>query len=625
MDFFQAQTDARRRTRLLAVLFLLSLVCLLALANLFLYLLFDQSRQPGFYLATSASILLIVFASSFYKNFTLRQGGEAIAQMLDARLLVSPSDKSEQRLLNIVEEIAIASGTPVPPAYIMEESSINAFAAGHSINDAVIGITRGAINKLNRDELQGVIAHEFSHILHGDMRLNIRLIGWIHGIMVLSVIGHYLLRAAATSRRNTNHAAIGLLGAGLIALGASGSFFGSLIKAAVSRQREYLADASAVQYTRNPQGIAGALKRIALDADNDILANPAAAQISHALFTEGVRLRFRHLFATHPPLEDRIRAIDPYWDGNFHAPDLTAPMENPVSDVSAASAPFSTLAIALAIARAGAPDDVDVSDAMALHRSIPPELSDAAHNTLGAAAILCLLLAQPGSRAESPATFQADYQRRLATLQQAAICKNNLMAEMQLVLPAVLGIKPQYRLPVINICLGTLRQMSVQQYDEFRITVTKIVAANNPPPLTNWILYQLTVQHLDRAFSSVPPDSLSAQKSITRLTGEISLFLSFLSYCGHSGEREAEAAFHAACNAVKLSSLTFINLQDLDFQRFQQAVSALVCLAQADKKRLLDAVGICVYFDAKLTVIESELLRMTSEMLGLPLPAKIFR
>src|SRR5690606_23091198 len=223
-------------------------------------------------------------------------------------------------LLNVVEEMAIASGTPVPPVYLMEESAINAFAAGFAPGDAVIGITRGAIETLSRDELQGVIAHEFSHILHGDMRLNIRLIGILHGIMVLGIMGYYLLRSTGlSSRRNNNGANLALLGIGLIVIGYAGTFFGNLIKAAVSRQREFLADASAVQYTRNPAGIADALKRIG-GGQGSVMENPRTAEISHALFSNGLTFSLTSIFATHPPLEARIRRIQPDWDGSYELP-----------------------------------------------------------------------------------------------------------------------------------------------------------------------------------------------------------------------------------------------------------------------------------------------------------------
>lgn len=624
MDFFRAQHDARRRTRLLVGLFLLSLFCLLAMANLILYFLMASTpQQPSFYAVISVLILLVVFLSSIFKSLSLRQGGAAVAQMLNARLLATPSNSAEQRLLNVVDEMAIASGTPVPPVYVMEESAINAFAAGHSINDAVIGITRGAIEKLNRDELQGVIAHEFSHVLHGDMRLNLRLIAWLHGIMVLGIAGHYVLRAASVSRRNNNKAGIAAIGLGLIVLGASGNFFGSLIKAAVSRQREYLADASAVQYTRNPQGIAGALKRIATDTGSPVLTNPAASQISHSLFSEGVKLRFSSLFATHPPLEKRIRVIDPQWDGKYQ-PQRLAESENISASLSAQqqSTPIPQ-AVSLAIARAGSPDALDISEAQTVHRDIPADLASSAHNPLGAAAMICLLLQSDCPQMPMLKTDRTHIEQLLRSWLPTDI-DADLFAEMCVLLPRMMNIEPAHRLPLVNICLGSLRQMSSRQYQYFRKVITLITASQPALDLASWVLLQLTVQHLDRATGIVPAAPSSGLKKLNQLRGELEVFFSVLSYSGQGGDKNA-AAFSAAANSIGLPELNLIVREDLRLEAFQQATNRLTGLMQAQKITLIQGVSVCVFHDQKLTVNENEFLKMTSELLDWPLPAKIFR
>ena len=238
--------------------------------------------------------------------------------------------------------MAIASGTPVPPVFLLEDSGINAFAAGYLPGDAVIGVTRGAVDNLSRDELQGVIAHEFSHIFNGDMRTNIRMIGVLHGLLALSLIGHLLLRIFATRNVSSDSKDKGgafLMGIGLamIILGSVGSALGGLIKAAISRQREYLADASAIQFTRNPLGIGGALKRIGGLISGSRLEHPNASIASHMYFAQGVFEGFTGLMATHPPLPKRIAAIDPNWDGQYF---LTAAEHSP-----RAGAAFHTTAI----------------------------------------------------------------------------------------------------------------------------------------------------------------------------------------------------------------------------------------------------------------------------------------
>ncbi|HHH89125.1 MAG TPA: heat-shock protein HtpX, partial [Aliiroseovarius sp.] len=286
MDFFQHQDQARRQTALLVLFFSLAVISLVVLTNLLVMFLFgfidsqtlNSPDLGGAFLARfdwqtffgiGAVVIAVILLGSLYKIHSLSRGGDAVAEMLGGQRIVDGSgDLDRQKVLNVVEEMAIASGTPVPPVYLIDEDGINAFAAGFSPGDAVIGVTRGCIRQLNREQLQGVIAHEFSHILNGDMRLNIRLMGILHGILILGLIGYFLLRGGShrhyyqRSSRNSGSGAILGLGLGLVVIGYTGTFFGNLIKAAVSRQREFLADASAVQFTRSNQGIAGALKRI---------------------------------------------------------------------------------------------------------------------------------------------------------------------------------------------------------------------------------------------------------------------------------------------------------------------------------------------------------------------------
>src|SRR4051812_14934448 len=266
------------------------------------------------FLGTAVATLGVIGTGSFFKTLSLARGGRAVAELLDGRLVNSNStDAHERKLLNVVEEMAIASGVPVPQVYVMDgEQGINAFAAGHSASDAAISVTRGAMTMLTRDELQGVIAHEFSHLLNGDMKLNLRLMGLIFGILCLTVIGRVLIRTSG--KKNP----LPLLGLALIIIGWVGVLFGRLIQAAVSREREFLADASAVQFTRNPSGLAEALKKIGGLAEGSQLQTNRAEEASHFFFANGLKSRFFG-FATHPPLIERIKALDPSFDGNYPA------------------------------------------------------------------------------------------------------------------------------------------------------------------------------------------------------------------------------------------------------------------------------------------------------------------
>ena len=277
MDFFAHQDKARKNTKLLVVYFAIAVACIIAsvyIASLMIFFGTQSQQQPGepvrefvvwdpvLFLYAALGTLGVVLLGSLYKTFELSDGGSAVAESLGGRL-VNPNtaNPDERKLRNVIEEMALASGVPIPKIYVLDdEKGINAFAAGHSPSDAAIGVTLGCMTLLNRDELQGVIGHEFSHILNGDMRLNLRIMGVLFGILCLAVIGRILLYTRGRDSRDRNP--LMLLGLALIVIGAIGVFFGRLIQAALSRQREFLADASSVQFTRNPAGLSGALQKI---------------------------------------------------------------------------------------------------------------------------------------------------------------------------------------------------------------------------------------------------------------------------------------------------------------------------------------------------------------------------
>ncbi len=419
MNFFKSQDDARRNTGRLVLLFALAVVSLIVMTNLLVMFIFGyiNVEQTGsinteqllqqvdwqVFIVIGAAVTSVIALGSLYKILALAGGGARVAEMLDAELLVyGNNDLKQQRLLNVVEEMAIASGTPVPPVYLLDEDGINAFAAGYKPGDAVIGVTRGAIEKLNREQLQGVIAHEFSHILNGDMKLNIRLIGLLHGILLIGLIGYYILRSASHSRRSRNGGGAAALGLGLVVIGYAGTFFGNLIKAAVSRQREYLADASSVQFTRNPDGIAGALKRIGGDTSGSIIENPAGVQISHALFSQGIKTWLGSLYATHPPLEKRIYSIQPNWDGEFDytiPPDIETTAQQSAAQQATIQQQLATMAAVAAAMTSGAivdqtgqPAPSQLAYAHKLINDLPDEFASAVNDPFAARAVIYFLV-----------------------------------------------------------------------------------------------------------------------------------------------------------------------------------------------------------------------------------------
>jgi len=333
MNFFENQDKAKRQSKRLYLVFALAVIgivllidLLVAFASMYIYsngtsINFFQGQwlEDNFGLMAASTLITSGFigASSLYKTVRLGFGGGAVAKDMGGTLITADnSDPLRKRLYNIVEEMAIASGTPVPEVYVLEqEAAINAFAAGNEPSNAAIAVTRGALEQFDRDELQGVIAHEFSHVLNGDMRINIRLMGILFGILVISLIGRTILRSSRNVRVRSRDSAGGVsailfMGLALTIIGYIGLFFGRLIKAAVSRQREFLADASAVQFTRQTDGIKNALMKIAATRNSSILKAADPEEVSHMLFSKGLP-KFSGMFATHPPLPERLIAIDP--------------------------------------------------------------------------------------------------------------------------------------------------------------------------------------------------------------------------------------------------------------------------------------------------------------------------
>ncbi|RRK02052.1 peptidase M48 [Opitutaceae bacterium TAV3] len=352
MDFFEAQARARRRTARLVVLFICAIAGLIAVGYFSTIAILREfvpqdtpyATAPTSYVETAPDAApvrswwdprlltgialgtcVVVGLASLFKWAQLRSGGRAVAEMVGGRRINSnTTDPKERQFLNVVEEMSLASGTPMPGVYVLDkEPAINAFAAGHTTDDAVVAVTRGTLDQLTRDELQGVVAHEFSHILNGDMRFNLRLTTVIFGILVIGLIGRTVLLSLRHTRVRTSRdskgggagllAAIVVIGLLLMLLGYIGYFFGRLIQAAISRQREFLADASAVQFTRNPSGIVNALRRIGGYAGGSRLQSAGSAQIEHFFFAQGfsAKASLAGLWATHPPLRERIQAIDP--------------------------------------------------------------------------------------------------------------------------------------------------------------------------------------------------------------------------------------------------------------------------------------------------------------------------
>ncbi|MBL4582805.1 MAG: M48 family metalloprotease, partial [Gammaproteobacteria bacterium] len=566
----------------------------------------------------------VVLFGSLYKISSLSGGGARIAEMMNGRLLVSGSaDPAERRVLNIVEEMAIASGTPVPPVYLMEESGINAFAAGYSTSDAIVAVTRGTIDTLSRDQLQGVIAHEFSHILHGDMRINIRLIGVLHGIMVLGIIGYYLLRGGAYSRRSKDSGGIVFLGLGLVVVGFVGTFFGNLIKAAVSRQREFLADASAVQFTRNPDGIGQALMQIARNQNHSYLKNPKSAEISHALFEEGQISKLGSLYATHPPLDDRIRAVLPGWKGDYDESDwdrsalaaTDAGEQRPKADGPTQREKMTTIltgatGVLLAdavINQVGNPNGKHLDYADALVRQIPQLFLEAAREPSGARAIVYFLVLSKDDSVRA---------KQLEVLKSSADV--GVFEELKILRQSEQDIVAEQRLPLVTIALSSLRQLSQSQYLLFRDNFKTLVEIDKKMSLLEWALQKIVMHSLEAVFGKDEAPYFG-RKNLKRCKQSVSVLLSILTHSTVQEGISSEETFAAGADALDMS-LELIAVSKIDFATLNNALDELADLKPLQKPALLKACVRSITADGKIQAIEAELLRAIAATIDCPMP-----
>jgi len=638
-DFFERQDIARRNTTRLVILFVLAVLAIMASIDLLLaatmgYLTRDPgtgtmdwtlAADPQILAFAVAGTLLVVGGGSLFKVAQLRGGGRVVAEELGGRRLnPDTAVPSEQQLLNVVEEMAIASGTPVPPVYLLDqEAGINAFAAGFTPGDAVIGVTRGAAEQLTRDELQGVMAHEFSHILNGDMRLNIRLIGLLHGILIIGILGYFLLRMTAfsgyrrrRSRQEGNQLPILALGAGLMVVGFFGTFFGNLIKAAVSRQREFLADASAVQFTRQPAGLAGALKKIGGLASGSAIQSPNAPEASHMFFGRATR-GLSGLFSTHPRLPTRIRRIDPSWDGSF--PEV-APVKGGGVAARSAVAGVAGLAdagaagvgvgprVARAIDQLGQPSEAHIRYAARLVGGLPPSIVSAAHEPHGARAVVYALLLD---RKAGPR------QAQIAHLSAAA--DPGVYRETLRLAPAIEQLDVRARLPLLDIALPALRGLTAAQYQRFRQNVNQLVQADDAIDPFEWSLHRILLHELETHHSNVAPVRIR-HHTLAPLRPQCELLLSVLARAGQRDAAAAEQAFEQGWRSLNLPQGRLRPADGNGLAALDGALAALEEAAPRVKRQILQAAVACMTADDTVTATEAELLRAFSTSLGCPMP-----
>ena len=622
MNFFDAQDRARRATRWLVIVYILATLLIVAGITLIAAAAFmmvgetGRPADPSVLAVIAVLAALLIIGATLFKTARLSSGGGRVAVDMGGTLVSTDvTNPLRQRLRNVVEEMAIASGVPVPDVYVLEEEmGINAFAAGFTPGDAAIAVTRGTLETLDRDELQGVIAHEFSHILNGDMRLNIRMMGVLFGIMVLGMMGRMLLRSRYYGGRNKNAAAIMVIGIGLALLGWIGVFAARLVKAAVSRQREFLADASAVQFTRQTDGIANALKKIGGYGAHSYIKSVDPEEVSHMLIAGGTS-RLTSMFATHPPLIERIKALDPaFEEADYPAVNIESHAESGRLDADGGRASgFASgeQTVPASISDAvGQPGPKQIAYAAQIRRTIPADLYQAAHSPeLAWMLTLALAIDREASH--------ADRQLRFITEQLGAERGERVRGYA-----AQIGqIGAEYRLPLLEIAFPALKLRPEQQREFFLELVKRLIELDGVIDLYEYCFYRV----LRSAFARVSDPSgrrkgnRAGKKAIRQAAIDLVMTVA---HHGHSDKRERVSAFRAGVGEFgKWASDADYEDEKLDsIALLDRGLNVLEKMNSAGKKSLLQALAKSASHDGKVTTAEAELLRAICASLDCPLP-----
>jgi Zn-dependent protease with chaperone function len=640
MDFFGAQARARQQSRLLGwgfalvvamVIFLLNLIVLSVLRVA--YAAKDHpepfggslaewaTAHPGTVLLTSLVVGGFIGIASLTRMLQLREGGGYVARSVGGvRVERGTPDPRRRMLHNIVDEMALAAGIPAPEVYVLEKNdSINAFAAGHTPANAAVAVTRGALLKLNRDQLQGVIAHEYSHILNGDIRISIRLMGLVFGLMAISLAGRTMFRLAGHSNRG----AVPLLvvGLGVAVIGQIGFWGGRILQAWISRQRECLADASAVQFTRNPDGLRDALVRAAALSPPRLSGASGLEQVAHMLFVTATP----RLLATHPPLLQRLRALDPHFtqaqlesmirraqsqwreagppEESLISAAVPAEWNDHGATLVSAAAPAEAERIA---GTAGNPGPGHLAYAVALRHSLPQELRASASAPEQARILLLALLAQaePSSREAQLKLVATQLGVRAADAVQQAVKQVRLLSALHR-LPAVLQLFPSLRgLPDTDrvVLAGLLGEMI---RIDTRISVFE------------YSLEKLALRALDtRAALNAP----HGRQTLADRSGELGVVFAVLARHGARTDEQARHAYEAGIAALLPRQRPAYSVIENWVPAFDQSLDALRALRATAKQLVVEALVRTIAHDALLTPEEAELLRAVCAVLECPLP-----
>jgi Zn-dependent protease with chaperone function/uncharacterized tellurite resistance protein B-like protein len=638
--FFDRQASARRNTGWLVLLFSIAVVLItLAVCLVGFFLTAGDATLGGFSgwllgrhgLITAAVVVTLIGGGSALRWIDLSGGGSRVASMVKARLLdPSTSDSDEQRLRNVVEEMAIASGVTVPQLYVMDqETGINAFVAGYSPNEAVMVVTHGTLTHLSRDELQGVVAHEFSHILNGDMRLNVRLIALLAGILMIGQIGSFLLRGSRYrhySRRNRGQSVAVIAGLALVVIGYVGVFFGRLIQAAVSRQREMLADASSVQFTRNPEGIGGALYKIGIKGGY-LDTTSHASDMNHMCFGESARMTFSRLLASHPPIDRRIDAIQPGLLARLRSrlrdttPFAETRMHDPARNRAGASdllpegavSGFATNTAAVPAAsvshQAGTATATAEAYAQQVLRQMPATFRSLLYTRAGAIQLCyALLLGKLDEKTRS---------ERLALLTKTSVCAPQT-GILDKLLPALSERDSGFGFVALELAMPALRKLDPEEARQLITEVYKLIRADGRLNLFELALASFLQRHLSPGAERSEP---VRYRSYDRVEDSLAALFSLLARAGTDNDTEAKAVYDQARASFSSAPEAALPPQEsVSISELRDALRRLNQLSPLLKPAIIDACRHCVLSDGVVRGREYTLLRLVADQLDCPMP-----
>jgi Zn-dependent protease with chaperone function len=609
MNFFRAQDEARGRTTKLVVLLVLAIVVLAgtlyALAVLGQHKLSRRGEldwfQGDLFFWTAGVALIVIIGGSLLRIAELSKGGGAIAERLGGRLLTAnTADLAERRYLNVVQEMALASGLPVPLCYVIDsDETINAFAAGNSPQDAAVGVTRGALRNLTRDELQGVIAHEFSHIGNGDMKLNLRIIGAIAGLTALAQLGYIFFRLAGHVRgKNSAPIALGMVLVGVVVLliGSGGILFGKIIQASVSRQREYLADASAVQFTRNPLGLASALKKVAGLSGAQREASSAELEAQHMFFAGSAGF-LESLFSSHPPIGERIRRVDPAFDG--HIPDVAPVAVTDVEPVSGLSGRAVVTPPPLPTPARAVPTDLQIQDSVGFRGVIPGALRAASEDPVSAMAVVLGLI------------LRHDPAQRAAQLAQAeGLAGGEVVKEARRLDALLRGVPAGSRVALLDLSMPALRQLSPAQVAAFRKALERAGYEAEDG------LIVLLIQASMRRYLSTDKNPPSRPGDLAAACG---LVLSAVVQTSGEDAAAQGRAYVLGAGVLGMPNLpaAMVPTAQVDLAKVDEALAVIAGQTVPARRQFVRAIGAAMLHDGRAEPAEVEIVRAVADSLGI--------